>query len=52
MSQKQLCAALELTHQQVQKYERGVNQVSASALYDLGLALDVTVSFSARASAM
>jgi transcriptional regulator with XRE-family HTH domain len=45
MSQKQLGAALGLSFQQVQKYERGVNRVSASMLYDLGLALGVHVSF-------
>jgi transcriptional regulator with XRE-family HTH domain len=35
MSQKQVGAALGLTFQQVQKYEYGVNRVSASKLYKL-----------------
>ena len=35
MSQEKLGDALRLTFQQVQKYERGTNRVSASRLYDL-----------------
>ncbi len=45
MSQEQLGAALGLTFQQVQKYERGANRVGASRLYDLARALDVPVTF-------
>ena len=45
MSQKQLGTALGLTFQQVQKYERGVNRVSASKLYSLSQTLGVSVSF-------
>ena len=45
MSQEKLGAALGLTFQQVQKYERGTNRVSASRLWDLGRILDVPVSF-------
>jgi transcriptional regulator with XRE-family HTH domain len=44
-SQEKLGDALGLTFQQVQKYERGANRVSASRLYDLGRVLDVPVSF-------
>ena len=44
-SQERLGDALGLTFQQVQKYERGANRVSASRLYDLGRVLDVPVSF-------
>lgn len=36
---------LGLTFQQVQKYERGMNRVSASRLWDLSNVLDVPVSF-------
>ncbi|MCQ8279175.1 helix-turn-helix transcriptional regulator [Acetobacteraceae bacterium KSS8] len=45
MSQEKLGDALGLTFQQVQKYERGANRVSASRLFDLGRVLDVPVSF-------
>ena len=45
MSQEKLGEALGLTFQQVQKYERGVNRVSASRLYDLARVLDVPISF-------
>lgn len=45
MSQEKLGEALGLTFQQVQKYERGANRVSASKLFQLGHALDVPVSF-------
>jgi transcriptional regulator with XRE-family HTH domain len=45
MSQQKLGEAIGLTFQQVQKYERGGNRVSASRLYDLGRVLDVPVSF-------
>ena len=37
--------ALGLTFQQVQKYERGVNRVGASRLFDLSRVLDVPISF-------
>jgi transcriptional regulator with XRE-family HTH domain len=45
MSQERLGEALGLTFQQVQKYERGVNRVGASRLYDLSRVLDVPISF-------
>ena len=45
MSQERLGDALGLTFQQVQKYERGVNRVGASRLYDLSRVLDVPISF-------
>lgn len=45
MSQERLGDALGLTFQQVQKYERGVNRVGASRLFDLSKVLDVPVSF-------
>jgi transcriptional regulator with XRE-family HTH domain len=45
MSQGQLGEAIGLTFQQVQKYERGVNRVSASELYSLSQTLGVSVSF-------
>ncbi len=45
MSQEKLGEAIGLTFQQVQKYERGANRIGASRLYELGLVLDVPVSF-------
>ncbi len=45
MSQVKLGAAIELTFQQVQKYERGTNRISASRLYQLSKVLKVPVSY-------
>lgn len=45
MSQEKLGEALSLTFQQVQKYERGVNRIGASRLFDLARVLDVPISF-------
>ena len=40
MSQEQLGSELDITFQQVQKYERGANRVSASRLWDISQILD------------
>lgn len=45
LSQEKLGAALGLTFQQVQKYERGTNRIGSSRLYQLSKILDVPVSF-------
>lgn len=45
MSQERLGEALGLTFQQVQKYERGVNCIGASRLFDLARVLDVPIGF-------
>src|SRR5262249_11666350 len=45
MSQEKLAAALGLTFQQVQKYERGANRIGASRLQHLSNILQVPVSF-------
>lgn len=45
MSQERLGEAIGLTFQQVQKYERGSNRISAGTLFRLGQVLDVPVSF-------
>ena len=45
MSQEQLGVALSITFQQVQKYERGANRVSASRLWDISQILDVPISY-------
>lgn len=44
-SQDKLAQALGLTFQQVQKYEKGVNRVGASRLFDLARVLEVPVAF-------
>ncbi len=45
LSQERLAAALDLTFQQVQKYERGANRIGAGRLYQLARALDVPVTY-------
>jgi transcriptional regulator with XRE-family HTH domain len=45
LSQERLGELLGLTFQQVQKYERGVNRIGSSRLYELGQILDVPISF-------
>ena len=45
MSQEQLGVALNITFQQIQKYERGSNRISASRLWDISEALDIPVSY-------
>lgn len=44
LSQSDLAATIGLTFQQLQKYERGVNRISASKLYLLARHLNVPVS--------
>jgi len=45
MSQDELAAGLKLTFQQVQKYERGANRISASKLYETAGVLRVPVAY-------
>lgn len=45
VSQEKLGEALGLTFQQVQKYEKGSNRISASRLQQIAKMLDVPVSF-------
>jgi transcriptional regulator with XRE-family HTH domain len=45
MSQERLADQLGITFQQVQKYEKGVNRISASRLQHSSQILDVPVSF-------
>jgi transcriptional regulator with XRE-family HTH domain len=45
MSQTEIAAALELTFQQMQKYESGANRISASRLQQLCKILRVPVAF-------
>ncbi|WP_425410403.1 helix-turn-helix domain-containing protein [Hyphococcus sp.] len=45
LSQEKLGKAMELTFQQIQKYEKGANRISASKLYELGQELEVPIQF-------
>lgn len=45
MSQTELSRAMGVTLQQIQKYERGINRVSSSRLFDLSGALQVSVGY-------
>ena len=43
MSQERLAELLGVTFQQVQKYEKGINRIAASRLFDVCAALDMSV---------
>ncbi|HBZ42769.1 MAG TPA: transcriptional regulator [Maritimibacter sp.] len=45
MTQQQLAEQVGIKFQQIQKYETGMNRVSASRLWDISFALSVPVSF-------
>ncbi|MDX2257376.1 MAG: helix-turn-helix transcriptional regulator [Hyphomicrobiaceae bacterium] len=45
MSQEKLGESLGLTFQQVQKYEKGINRIGASRLFDLAQVLGVPVQY-------
>src|SRR3954464_14725356 len=45
VSQEKLAEDLGLTFQQVQKYERGANRVSASKLYEIARSLQTPVAY-------
>ena len=45
MSQEKLGKAINVTFQQVQKYERGTNRIGSSRLYQLSQVLDIPVSY-------
>jgi len=45
MTQQQLAEKVGIKFQQIQKYETGMNRVSASRLWDIAEALEVPVSF-------
>ena len=45
MTQTDLADTMGLTFQQVQKYENGMNRISASRLYGLSQVFDVTVEY-------
>lgn len=45
MTQQQLAEKVGIKFQQIQKYETGMNRVSASRLWDISEALEVSVGF-------
>ncbi len=45
VSQEKLAEAIGLTFQQVQKYERGSNRISASRLLEFSKVLDVSIPY-------
>lgn len=45
MSQENLGASVGITFQQIQKYERGLNRIGASRLYEFARILDVPISY-------
>jgi transcriptional regulator with XRE-family HTH domain len=44
-SQEKLAILVGLTFQQIQKYEKGINRISASRLFDLARILEVPIAF-------
>ncbi len=45
LSQEQLASEMGLTFQQVQKYEKGLNRIGASRLWDLAQILNISIDF-------
>lgn len=45
VTQQQLAERVGIKFQQIQKYETGMNRISASRLWDIAEALDVPISF-------
>ncbi len=45
VSQEKLADSIGLTFQQIQKYERAANRVSASKLWEMARALDTSISY-------
>ena len=45
ISQESIASAIDLTFQQVQKYERGSNRISASKLFEIGKILKVPIDY-------
>lgn len=43
MSQERLAEAIGVTFQQIQKYEKGVNRIAASRLFDVAAAIDMPI---------
>ena len=45
LTQENLANALQISYQQVQKYETGANRVSAGRLYEMAMRLEIDVSY-------
>jgi transcriptional regulator with XRE-family HTH domain len=45
LTQKDVGEAIDLTYQQVQKYERGIDRISASTLFHMAVLLRVPISY-------
>ena len=45
LTQEKLGDMLDLTFQQVQKYEKGVNRISAGRLFEIAQALGITITY-------
>ena len=45
LTQEQLAAALEISYQQIQKYETGANRISAGRVFEIARTLEVTVGY-------
>ena len=45
MSQQELAGIIGVSYQQVQKYERGINRISAAQLYEVACALDTPITY-------
>jgi len=45
LSQEELANSVGISFQQIQKYENGLNRISASRLYEFGMLLDVPVKY-------
>lgn len=45
LSQEKLAGSVGLTFQQIQKYERGTNRISASRLYEFACILDMPIAY-------
>ncbi len=43
MSQERLAELIGVTFQQVQKYEKGINRIAASRLFEISKALDISI---------
>ncbi len=45
LNQEQLAKSVGVSFQQIQKYERGINRISASRLYNISMTLNTSISF-------
>ena len=45
LTQEQLAEALDVSYQQIQKYETGANRISAGRIFEISRTLEVTVGY-------